>query len=99
MMKEDFAPAAKNDDDCCGVWDGARSKVKERCTRRAPPSPCFSWARVSPVTDVHQVSLHVEASSLTQDTIESALARFVRDCLRSVRAVQIFHRPTLAAPM
>ena len=54
---------------------------------------------VSPVTDVHGVSLHVEASSLTQGTIESALARFVRDCLRSVRAAQICFRPCLAAAL
>ena len=41
----------------------------------------------------------VEASSLTQGTIESALARFVRGWLRSVRAAQICFRPCLAAAL
>ena len=39
-----------------------------------------------------------EASSLPQSTIETALARFVRDCRRFVRAAQFCLRPPLAAP-
>ena len=38
-----------------------------------------------------------EASSLPQSTIETALARFVRDCRRFVRAAQFCLRPPLAA--